>query len=343
MWEASLQLKEYTMPANLTPEYKRAEEEYRKAATLEEKLQWVQEMLRVIPKHKGTDHLQGGLKKRISQLKKEIKDFKKSGARRHEYHVEKHGAAQIALVGGPNVGKSQLLAALTNAEPEIGDYMFTTREPQPGMMQCEDVQIELVDLPPISEEHTPHWVFNIIRNADVVFLVIDFSNDTVIEQMENIVGILNEKKIILLKEPLELDEQDIHLAYKKGMILATKYDLSEASENLKIFKELYKNDLPIIAVSAVSGVNIDYLKSCRLLEDLNLIRIYSKIPRKDPDMKNPFILQKGSTVSDLARQIHHDFANGLKHARVWGSSKFDGQQVDRDFILQDGDIVELHL
>lgn len=331
------------MPANLTPEYKRVEEEYRRATNPEEKLQWAQEMLRVIPKHKGTDHLQGVLKKRISQLKKEISESKKSKAKRYEYHVEKQGAAQIALVGCPNVGKSQLLDVLTNAEPEIGDYMFTTREPQPGMMQCEDVQIELVDLPPVSGEYTPHWVFNIIRNADVVFLVIDFSTDTVIEQIEAIVEMLKEKKIVLLREALELDEQDIHLAYKKTMILATKFDLPGAGENLEIFKELYQTDLPIITVSAVSGENIDYLKSCNLLEDLNLIRIYSKIPRKDPDMGNPFILQKGSTVSNFARQIHHDFADGLKHARVWGSSKFDGQQVDRDFILQDGDIVELHL
>ena len=331
------------MPANLTPEYKKAEEEYRKAATLEEKLQWTQEMLRVIPKHKGTDHLQGGLKKRISQLKKEIRDSKKSGARRYEYHVEKQGAAQIALVGCPNVGKSQLLDVLTNAEPEIGDYMFTTREPQPGMMQCEDVQIELVDLPPVSGEYTPHWVFNIIRNADVVFLVIDISTDTVIEQIESVVELLQEKKIVLLREAPGLDEQDIHLAYKKTLILATKFDLPGAAENLEIFKELYQTDLPILTVSTISGENIDYLKSRSLLEDLNLIRIYSKIPRKEPDMKNPFILQEGSTVSDLARQIHHDFADGLKHARVWGSSKFDGQQVDKDFILQDGDIVELHL
>ena len=127
------------------------------------------------------------------------------------------------------------------------------------------------------------------------------------------------------------------------MILATKFDAPNPSENLEIFKELYQTDLPIITVSPVSGENIDYLKSRNLLEKLNLIRTYSKIPSKDPDMENPFILRRGSTVLELARKIHHDFSDNLKHARVWGSSKFDGQQVDRDFVLQDGDIVELHI
>jgi len=331
------------MPANLTPEYKKAEDEYRKATTSEDKLKWAKEMLRVIPKHKGTDHLQGDLKKRISQLKKEIKQTKKSKSRRHEYHVEKQGAAQIVLVGPPNAGKSKLLDTLTNAAPEVADYMFSTREPQPGMMKCEDVQVELVDLPPISEEYTPYWVFNIIRNADVVFLVIDFSIDTMLEQIESTLKLLDEKKIALLIGEPDPSEEEPHYAYKQSVILASKLDLPASQENLDIFRDLSQIDIPVLPVSPVSGMNMDFLQSRKLLEMLNLIRVYSKIPSKDPDMKNPFILQKESTVMDFARQVHQDFANNLKHARVWGSSKFDGQQVDRDYILQDGDIVELNI
>ncbi len=331
------------MPANLTPEYKKAEDEYRKASTSEDKLKWAKEMLRVIPKHKGTDHLQGDLKKRISQLKQEIQQAKKSKSRRHEYHVEKHGAAQIVLVGPPNSGKSKLLDTLTNATPEVAEYMFSTREPQPGMMQCEDVQIGLIDLPPIAAEYTPYWVFNIIRNADVIFLVIDFSIDTILEQIESTLKLLEEKRIAPLTRGPVPNEHDFHYVYKQTMILANKLDLPAAQENLDMFRDLSPIDIPVLPVSPVSGMNMDFLKSRKLLDMLNLIRIYSKIPSKEPDMKNPFILQKESTVMEFARQIHQDFANDLKHARVWGSSKFEGQQVDRDYILQDGDIVELHL
>jgi ribosome-interacting GTPase 1 len=332
------------MPANLTPEYKKAEAEYRSATDLEEKLKWLREMLRVIPKHKGTDHLRGELKKKISQLKKDIKEEAKKGkSTRREFYVEKTGAAQIVLVGAPNVGKSQLLATVTNAEPEVANYMFTTREPMPGMMMCEDVQIELVDLPPISYEYTPYWVPNIIRAADFAFFVMDLGADNVLEQYDNVMSYLEEKKILLLRKVPPLEEQDIRFAYIQTILLATQMDQPDAEGNLSVFKELYQPDLPIIPISVLSGRNLDFLQSQGLLDMLDLIRVYSKVPGEEVDSGHPFVLKRGSNILDFAIEVHKDFAENLNFAKVWGSSKFPGQQVDRDFVLRDSDIVELHL
>jgi len=139
------------MPANLTPDYLAAERDYKQAATPAERIAALERMLATVPKHKGTEKIQADLKRRLSQARKE--STKKGAAHSVPFYlVEKEGAGQVVLLGPPNAGKSQLVAALTHAHPEVADYPFTTRLPTPGMMSYQNVQIQLIDLPPLSEE-----------------------------------------------------------------------------------------------------------------------------------------------------------------------------------------------
>ena|SRR5215471_6222501 len=171
---------ERAMPANLTPEYLAAEREYKSAQTHVEKIEALERMLARLPKHKGTEKLQADLKRRLSQARKESQ--KKGGAHTVPFWVvEREGAGQVALIGPPNSGKSKLLCALTHARPEVADYPFTTRLPTPGMMTFENVQIQLVDLPPLAAEFMEPWLPRVIRAAHAAVLVLNL-NDPVVRK-----------------------------------------------------------------------------------------------------------------------------------------------------------------
>ena len=167
------------MPANLTPQYLDADKRFRQAKNAAEKISALEDMLALIPKHKGTEKMQADLKRRLSKAREEAQKKGKAGARGNTYHVPREGAGQVVLVGPPNSGKSTLLAMLTNAIPEVGDYPFTTRKPLPGMMDFENVKIQLVDLPPIAPEWTEGWVYALIRNAELVLVLVDLASDDV--------------------------------------------------------------------------------------------------------------------------------------------------------------------
>ena len=163
------------MPANLTPDYHRAEERFRHARTVEEKIDALEEMLRVVPKHKGTDGLQGDLKARLAKLKKQ--PASKAGKATHSHLIPREGAGQVALVGPPNTGKSSLVAALTKAKPEIAPYPFTTREPHAGMMDWEDVRVQLIDTPPITADYLESYLSSTVQVADAALLMVDLGDD----------------------------------------------------------------------------------------------------------------------------------------------------------------------
>lgn len=328
------------MPANLTPQYLDAEKRFRQAKTPAEKISALEEMLALIPKHKGTEKMQADLKRRLSKAREEAQKKGKAGARGFTYHVPREGAGQVVLVGPPNSGKSSLLAMLTNAEPEIADYPFTTRKPLPGMMEFENIKIQLVDLPPLAAAWTEGWVFALIRNADLVLVVVDLGDDEVLDQVERVKNQLAEHKIRLVGE-LAASSPEEGLAEKRALLVGNKEDLEGAKERAALLAEFYAAELPIFTVSAASGSNLEALRRA-IYDGLGVVRVYTKSPGKKPAFDAPFVLKQGATVLDVAESVHKDIAAGLKFAKIWGVDKFDGQRVTRDYVVQDGDVIELH-
>ena len=326
------------MPANLTPEYKRAEERFRSAKTPGEKLEALEEMLRVVPKHKGTDGLQADLKARIAKLRKQPAG--KAGKSAFTHMVPREGAGQVVLVGPPNSGKSALVAALTRATPEVGEYPFTTRDATPGMMRFEDVLIQLVDLPPVSAEHVEPWVFDLVRTADLCWLVVD--GRWAIEGMEDTARLLAERGIGLRPGREELAVRGLERVVKRALLVVSGLDRDEVASSLGAIEELLERRWPVTGVSAATREGLDLLPR-RTFEALDVIRVRTKPPGKALDESaTPFTLPRGATVAHLAERIHKDLLGAMKFARVWGSGAFDGQTVHRDHVLADRDVVEIH-
>jgi uncharacterized protein len=326
------------MPANLTPEYKRAEERFRLAKSPEERLEALEEMLRVIPKHKGTDGLQADLKARISKLRKQPST--KAGKSTFSHMVPPEGAGQVALVGPPNAGKSALVAALTRATPEVADYSFTTREATPGMMRFENVAIQLVDLPALSPQHVESWVFDLIRLADLCWIVVD--GRWPIEGLDDTLAILAGRHIGIRPAGEGLAVRDLERVVRPALLVVTGTDRREVADSLDAVDELLERRWPICGVSTVSRAGLDALPG-RTFAALGVIRVYTKQPGKPADPRStPFTLPRGATVGDLAVRIHKDLRANMTFARAWGANLFDGQTVHRDHVLSDGDIVEIH-
>jgi ribosome-interacting GTPase 1 len=328
------------MATNLPPEYFEADKRYRAAKTPGEKISCIEELLRIVPKHKGTDKLRAGLRKRLSKLKTTAQTKKGAGKRESAFRIDKEGAGQVVLVGPVNVGKSALVSALTNAKPEIADFPHTTWKPTPGMMPMENIQIQLVDTPPLNRDFMEPELLDLIRSSDYILLIVDLQTDPV-HQLEDSVGILQEHRI-MPDHLKELYSEQRGLIFIPFLVLTNKFDDDNFDENFEIFCELLENDWPSIPVSATTGRNLEQLKRM-LFERLEIIRVYSKAPGKEPDFKEPFILKKGDTVEDFAGKVHQDFASKLKTARVWGTAVYDGQLVQRDHELSDSDIVELQI
>ncbi|MEO0093790.1 MAG: GTPase [candidate division WOR-3 bacterium] len=319
------------MPANLTPQYLEAEKRYRQAKTDEEKLSCLQEMLALIPKHKGTEKLQAEIKTKISKLKRSF--GKKSGAKRTIwYHIDKQGAGQVVIFGAPNSGKSALVKALTNAPTEIADYPFTTQKPVAGMLEYEDIQIQLIDTPPITEDSEP-WVFHIIRSGDLAVWVIDLADEQVLDTVKKTLELLLQARI----SPRPTTE----MPYKKTIVVGSKYDEPKAETQLKSVQELL-SDFNILPISVKRFINLEQLKRM-LFQGLDIIRVYTKKPGEPPDLKEPVILKAGSSVIDAAYHLHKDFAKTLNYARLWDSNHYKGQRVERNHILKDKDIIEFHI
>lgn len=319
------------MPANLTPQYYAAEEAYKKAKTPEEKIEALQNMLAMIPKHKGTEKLQGDIKKKLAVVRKEGTKKKSGKSSYNPFYVERQGAGQVALVGFPNTGKSSLVGALTRAKVKVADYPFSTSLPQAGMMPYENVYIQLVDTPPITEDMVPPGLLGSIREADAMVILIDASADDCLEQLDLTLRFLKEKNVI----PEDLDEDSFSY-----LIVANKVEIENSQDNLDIIKEMYP-ELTIHGISVLEG-DLEFLREL-IFKAVDVIRIYSKAPGKKPDMEKPFTLKKGGTILDFAEAIHRDFPDKLRNALVWGSTKFDGQAVAKDYVLAEGDIVELDI
>jgi ribosome-interacting GTPase 1 len=327
------------MPTNLPPEYYDIEERYRAAGTPQEKITSLEAMLSVIPKHKGTEKLIGDLRRRLSKLKAASETKKSVGRHESAFHIDPEGAGQVALVGCANVGKSALINALTNASPEVAAYPFTTRTPTPGMMPIQDIQVQIIDTPPLNGEFVEPELWNLIRRVDLIAVVLDLQAFPM-DQLDETVDILLGHKIIPCQRRESYPQADRSYSFKPFILLANKCDDVEMEGDFEVLCELIGGEWLAVPVSAKTGYNLDGFKEV-VFDHLDIIRVYSKPPGKDPDMSAPFVLKKGSTVEELAGKVHKDFIKNLKSARIWGSGAFDGQMVARDHLLQDGDVVEL--
>ena len=329
------------MPANLTPDYLAAEARFRAAETNEEKLTALDEMYATIPKHKGTEKMRADIKKRISKLRDKEKQDSKKGKWFDEFAVVKEGAGQIVLIGPPNSGKSSVLRKLTSAEIEVAEYPYTTQFPVPGMMEYEDVLIQLVDTPPLSREHAERGIAGLVRNADSAVLVLDLSDDALLEKIEEIQEILSNSRTLLVGEHSLDRDYPAGIVAKPTLIAANKIDSANATANLGLLREYYSNEFVIQEISAETGEGLEKLRSA-LFHSLGIIRVYTKMPSKSADMDKPFILRKGSTLIDFAAVVHKDFVHTLRFARAWGKDILDGAQIGKDHVLEDGYVVELH-
>ena len=347
------------MPANLSPEYKAAEAAFRKAREPRERLEGLREMLRTIPKHKGTDHLQADIKRRIKELAEELEGPRKGGARGGPALVVRpEGAAQIALLGPPNSGKSALHARLTGSNAHVGEYPFTTQHPEPGMMTHEDVHFQLVDLPAVSPLHPVPWLAGTLAMADASLLVVDLGEPNCLEQVEAVHAELREKRVTLSERwpvtegpadggrgapAAEASPDDDPFALRlPALLVANKADLSadEAAE-LEAFRDLTGLRYPALVASATTGQGLAGIGPW-LFRSLGIVHAYTKAPGKPPAKDHPFTLRRGQTVEDVARLVHKDIAQSLRYARVWGKSGFEGQHVGREHVVEDGDVIELH-
>ena len=346
-----------TMPANLSPEYKAAADAYRRARDPAERLEHLREMLRVIPKHKGTDHLQADLKRRIKELDEELAGPKKGGARGGPALVIRpEGAAQVMLVGAPNAGKSLLHDRLTGSGARSGPYPYTTQFPEPGMLRWEDVNFQLIDLPAIAAGHPLPWLAGTLQTADACLLVVDLADPDCLQHVAAVQEELARRRTSLVTrwpadpkpdeavEAAEARDDDVFALRLPTLLLANKADLLEhAATDLEVLAELEEPHFPVVLVSARTGLGLGDLGGW-LWRRLGLVRVYTKAPGKPAEQDRPFTLRAGEqTVADAARLVHRDMARTLRYARVWGRSvAADGQHVGREHRLADGDVLELH-
>jgi ribosome-interacting GTPase 1 len=336
------------MPANLTPEYKAAEAAYRRARDTKERLECLREMLRTIPKHKGTDHLQADIKSRIKQLTDELAAPRKGGARTGPSTVIRpEGAAQAALIGPPNAGKSTLHARLTGSNAHCGPYPFTTQFPQPGMLTYEDIHFQLIDLPAVAREHPVPWLANALQPAGASLLVVDLNDPACVDQVKAVHEILLEKRVTLTIGPDSTGAGDAmadpFAIELPTLMVATKIDTMPLwQQELRVFRELSGLRYQTIAVSATTGEGLEQIAPW-LFTNLAIVRVYTKTPGHPPDKDKPFTVRRGQTVHDVAVLVHKEIAESLRYARLWRGQEFNGQQVGRDHAVADGDIIELHV
>lgn len=313
------------MPTNVPPHFYEAEKRYKSATTPQEKIMFLQEMLAIMPHHKGTDKLQADIRTRIAKHTKEME--KKQSTRVFTYDIRKEGVAQILFLGAPNSGKSQLLSVITSAFSPAAAYPFTTTKPVIGMMQYENIQMQLIDLPAINHEFTKKWGKTLAYKAELILAVLDISDN-----IETVKSSMAQVREVLFGD-------------KKIIIVANKFDLPQSSKNIELLR-FYEPSIPIIPVSAQYKTNLDALKS-QIYKSLDIIRVYTKAPNKKPELTDPIVLPRGKTLMDAAALLHKEFLENLKFARLWShpgtNGKFNGQRVERNHMLEDGDIIEFHI
>ncbi len=300
-----------------------------------------------MPKHKGTDHLKAQLRSRLSRLMGELEQGGSKGpasGRTEPFSMPKEGGGRATLIGPTNVGKSLTLNRSTGARSKVGAYELSTQEPVPGMLYYEDVRIQLVDTPPISNPSTQGRLYGLLRNTDVFVVVVDLSMDAV-AQTEEVFSALSDWNFSLLERGQPLSPDTNAWLTKPTIIVCNKADIPGALDMLEPVEDAYAERFHVIMASAEEGVGFDELAQ-NVFDELGVIRVYTKSPRvrvEDYTPTEPLVLPIGATVIEAATQLHKELAQQLKYAILWGESgKFDGQHVGRAHQLTDRDIIELH-
>ncbi len=327
------------MPANLTPQYKEAEQRYRQSRTLPAKVAALQEMMAVIPKHKGTDHLRADLRARMSRHMEELEKPKSTSGGPQPFSIRKEGAGQVLIVGLPNAGKSEILNALTRAPAKVGDYPFTTQIPMVGMLPYENIKFQLVDTPALNALDVQTRLFGLLRNTDLLLVTLNLEADP-FEEMRQINVLLHEWGYSLLESGEAIDLEGSRVQ-KLSIILANKADAEGAEEKFARLEREYGGKFTLIKLSCLDGTGLDDVGR-EVFSHLKKVRVYTKSPSGEPDFDKPIVIARGSTASDAAQRLHKEWREKLKYALLWGSAKFDGQRVGRDYVLADGDVIELH-
>lgn len=328
------------MPTNLPPDYFNLEKRFREAETIEEKIELLQEMYSVVPKHKGTDHLRADLRRKLAKLNDEAQSRKGAARRDSAFKIPRAGAGQVAVVGPAQSGKTSLILALAGEAESAGDLPRPTFEPSPLMMPFENIQVQLVDTPPLSRDYVEPRLRELIRRANLVLLVVDLQQDP-LKHLDECVRLLEDFHIAPRHRRERYPETE-RLTFLPFLVSVNKCDDAQEEELYHIFCELLDEKWHCVPVSAQTGYNLARLKQ-EIVANLDIIRVYTKVPGKEADHEAPFVMKTGSTLEDLAGRIHKDFLEKMKFARVWGEAVYDGQMVQRNYILHDGDIVEIHI
>ena len=333
----------------MTPEYRKVEAAFKRAREPQERLALLREMLRTIPKHKGTEHLQADIKTKIKEITEELAGPRKTGGRGGPpTSIRPDGVGQVVLIGPPNLGKSALHARLTGSNANVGPYPFSTQFPQPGMYPVEDVDIQLVDLPAVSSEHPVPWISNAVQQADGCLLVVDVGYPGCVAQVVDLLEVLAARRIRLIGQwphgtTRTLDEDDPFAVLLPTLVVGTKAELTASvSEELKILCDLTGLAFPTMAVSAETGQGLDELGRW-LFDALGVVRVYTKLPGKATDDGKPYTIRRGDSVGDVAVLVHKDVASTLKYARLWSQGEPGPRQVGRGYLLKDRDVIELHM
>jgi ribosome-interacting GTPase 1 len=329
------------MPANLPPEYHKIEAELRAARAPGERIDIYERLIRVIPHHKGTDKLIAMYRQKIAKAREEGERQASTAKHAPTHKIEKSGAGQVALAGPPNAGKSSLVRALTGVAVEVADYPFTTRLPSPFMMPFENVKVQLIDTPPVTGELMETWFPEMVKMADAVLLVADLADPDAAAALDGIVIRLKERRVELVRADADIPPPYFPFR-KRALLVANKLDAEGAPQAFEELALLLDGPFERLAVSTVSGRGLEALRRS-VFDLLRVVRVYSKIPGKKAEKDAPFALKTGSTVMDMAKAVHKDFSENLQYARVWNAAGLDGLRVNRDYVLADEDIVELHI
>ncbi|MEM4261591.1 MAG: GTPase [Candidatus Diapherotrites archaeon] len=354
------------MTTNAGPEFFAAQKKYQEASTHEAKLEALKEMLRFAPKHKSSENLVAEITFKIAKLKKELERQKELQAKKGSgasLNIKKEGAGQVVIVGMPNSGKSTLLKNLTNVNVEIAPYPFTTTKPEVGMMNYEGALVQIVEVPAIVEGSSEGkangtQLLSLVRNADAIILLYRSleEKDLVVKELEkaNIVVVRSKPKITIQhnsfnglnvsgKNFLKISEERLLELLKKYGVQNCDVILEEEATEEKIVEVLESNTdyKPCLFLQTGFEYKLNDLKE-RIFKLLNKIIVYTKKPGFEPDLSKPLVLKEGSTIKDAAELVHKEIAKNLKYARLWGSAKFPGQRVSKDYKLQNKDIIEIN-